>query len=152
MSDYDNRIKHGLAKKHPLYGRWVGMRQRCNDPNHARYADYGGKGIKVCARWDSFTAFLEDMGDCPKGMSIERKDNSLGYSPDNCVWAPVSAQVRNRSMTVWLELDGEKRCLQDWATKLGISFATLKERLQRWDYRTALTTPKLPNNGARKPI
>jgi hypothetical protein len=145
MAEYDKRYKHGLAKKHPLYGRWVGMRERCNNKNHPRYNDYGGSGIAVCQRWNNFSLFLEDMGEAPPGTSIERIDGNKGYSPENCCWATDSQQSRNRSMTVWIEFNGETLCLFDWANKLGIHYTTLKERLQKWGKEKALTTPKLIN-------
>lgn len=74
------------------------MRQRCLNPNHEHYADYGGRGIGICQPWlDSFAAFLADMGPRPSPRhSIDRKDNEKGYSPDNCRWATPDVQARNR--------------------------------------------------------
>jgi hypothetical protein len=145
MSDYDNRVKHGLAKKHPLYGRWVGMRQRCNDKNHIAYQRYGGAGITVCDEWSNFQQFIDDMGEYQQGQSIERRDNTKGYSKENCYWATASEQSKNRRMTVWIEFDGRTQCLSDWAKEIGISMATLQERLTKWGKEKSLTTPKLTN-------
>ena len=142
MAEYDKRVKRGLAKKHPLYGRWIGMRQRCNDPAHAAYGRYRGASIRVCERWDDFGAFVQDMGMPGKGMSIERRDGALGYSPDNCYWATTAEQARNRNMTVWIEFNGETLCLSDWATRLGLSFSAMKERISKWGVERALSTPK----------
>jgi hypothetical protein len=72
------------------------MRQRCNNPRHPKYPDYGGRGITVCERWDSFVNFLIDMGEPPPGMSLDRIDVNGNYEPSNCRWATASEQVRNR--------------------------------------------------------
>jgi hypothetical protein len=72
------------------------MMQRCNSPNHPAYADYGGRGIRVCERWHSFVNFLVDMGEPPPGLSIDRINNDGDYEPGNCRWATRSEQMRNR--------------------------------------------------------
>jgi hypothetical protein len=72
------------------------MRQRCNNPRHRKYPAYGGRGIAVCERWDSFVNFLTDMGEPPPEMSIDRIDVNGNYEPRNCKWATASEQVSNR--------------------------------------------------------
>jgi hypothetical protein len=93
-------IKHGYAKRnqrHPLYKLWSGMIQRCEYKKHVSYKDYGGRGITVCARWrNSFQAFLDDMGERPKGTTLDRNDNNKGYNKANCRWATHSEQSANR--------------------------------------------------------
>lgn len=75
------------------------MRQRCNNPNSKVYVHYGGRGIKVCKRWQRFENFHQDMGDVPLGLTLERVDNNKGYSAGNCVWATQQDQVRNKRDT-----------------------------------------------------
>ncbi|MNF50952.1 hypothetical protein D3C85_173240 [compost metagenome] len=87
------------ASKHPLWGSYNQMIRRCTVEKDKAYRNYGARGITVCERWlESFWNFVEDMGERPKGTSLERKDNSLGYSPDNCMWETKSRQQFNRRM------------------------------------------------------
>lgn len=72
------------------------MRQRCNNPASDDYADYGGRGIRVCPRWNSYEAFLSDMGNRPPGMSIDRIDVNRDYEPGNCRWATRDVQNNNK--------------------------------------------------------
>ena len=79
------------------YNSWCAMIQRCTNPKHENYRHYGGRGITVCERWRSSANFLSDMGLKPDpSYTLERRDNSLGYSPQNCYWASKSQQARNR--------------------------------------------------------
>ena len=88
--------KHGMSKT-KTYNVWVEMRNRATNKNHKNAKYYSDKGITVCERWDHFSNFLEDMGEQPEGLWLERIDNSLGYFKDNCKWETPSRQCSNRS-------------------------------------------------------
>ena len=118
------------------YNVWSHMRQRCINPNNDRYHQYGGRGILICERWDSFDLFLEDMGERPEGMSLDRIDVDKGYEPSNCRWATPKEQMRNRT------LHKLSPCVTELAEKTGIPYGTLQSRLYRgWTIERAVTTP-----------
>lgn len=87
--------KHGMANT-KTYNNWHGMKTRCYNKNEKNYKYWGGRGIKVCKRWMKFENFLEDMGECPKGKSLDRKNNDKGYCKENCRWATPKQQANNR--------------------------------------------------------
>ena len=89
---------HTVGKFSPTYQSWATMLQRCNNPNTMYYKYYGGKGVTVCNTWvNSFTVFLSDMGERPKGTTLDRIDSTKGYTPTNCRWATKSEQSRHRT-------------------------------------------------------
>jgi hypothetical protein len=131
-------------KRSRTYRSWEGMRSRCNNRNDPFYWLYGGRGIKVCERWDDFQNFLIDMGERPEGLTLERRDRDKNYMPENCCWATAKEQSVNRSTTVWFEVDGRRQHLADWCREYGISGQLVRWRMrhQGCSFEQALRTPK----------
>jgi len=121
---------HGKTRS-AAYISWQNMRQRCTNSQHPDYPNYGGRGISVCTRWTSFEAFYFDMGDRPKGLTLERNNTNLGYSPDNCRWATPTEQSRNRRNNLYITHEGETLLLADWSRRLSIDAGTLRREWLR---------------------
>ena len=141
-----NARTHGHTRRknqHPLYSVWTDMIRRCGNSNAAQFPRYGGRGIKVCARWRaSFAAFLEDMGDRPTATSIERRDNDGDYEPGNCRWATRLEQQQNTSRTRRVQAFGRSQSLSAWAREFGLGKWTLRARLVAGVHpEIALSTP-----------
>jgi hypothetical protein len=111
---------------------WSAMKARCSNPKLRCYKSYGGRGIKVCARWlESFANFYADMGPRPDGMSLDRIDNDGDYEPGNCRWATQLQQARNQRSNVVLEHNGERKTVSEWAQILGVPTTTIYSRHAR---------------------
>ena len=140
---------HGLSKTR-FYSTWVDMRKRCENPKSKSYCDYGEHGIKVCDKWKTFENFYDDMhATYSDDLTIERVDNSKGYSPENCKWIPKSEQSLNKTDNVNLTLDGETHCAAEMARRYNIPYKTLMFRLKSgWETEKSLKTPvkKQKNN------
>lgn len=120
------------------------MRKRCSNPNQVGYQRYGGRGIKVCERWDSFANFLSDMGEAAPGMSIERLNSNGNYEPSNCRWLPLARQSANRSMCRKITFNGETKILADWERDLGLYKGAIYSRESYgWPMEKILTTPTI---------
>lgn len=133
---------HGMCET-AEYFVWLSMKDRCARKKNKAYKNYGARGIKVCDRWMKFSNFIADMGPRPTPEhTVERRDNSLGYSPDNCEWATRHAQSRNRRGLRWLTLNGETRIATDWAPIVGLPKTTIIQRLfNGWSPEETLTIP-----------
>ncbi len=140
-----HNVKHGHARddfKTKTYQVWADMRNRCFNDRNKRYKDYGGRGIGVCPRWSEYTNFLLDMGECPQGLALDRIDNDGNYEPGNCRWATAKEQSRNRRTNNWIEYEGKRMIVYDWAKHLGIRVLTLRARLRRgWSIERAFNKP-----------
>lgn len=130
------RITHNGTKLHPeLYGKWKSMRERCLTPSTTSYPNYGGRGIAVCKRWDSFTNFLADMGDSyKKGLSLERIDVNGDYEPSNCRWATRSEQARNTRRNRYITYKNKTQTLADWSDELSIKRTTITQRIDHYKW------------------
>lgn len=118
------------------------IKQRCKNPRNKSYANYGGRGITLCERWETLENFIADVGDRPKGMTLERIDNNKGYEPGNCRWASRQEQAENQRRTVVLTFNGETRTVTQWSKITGISSRTIRKRLSNLGYTVEQTLTK----------
>lgn len=133
----ERNTTHGMYGT-PTYNSWNGMKDRCLNPNSNGYKDYGGRGITICDRWlESFENFYSDMGEKPKGLSIERIDNDGNYEPLNCMWATQEQQIQNRKITKLNEVKvrrireiGRSKPLKVIADMFGVSLMTISDVLR----------------------
>jgi len=122
--------------------RWVSIFQRCYNPLVSSFEHYGERGIRVEPEWFVFSNFLNDMGACPKGMSIGRIDNDGNYCKANCRWETQAEQNNNTRRSKYIEYQGKRQSINDWAKEYNIGSRRLSERLRRgWSTKRALTTP-----------
>lgn len=127
-------------KKHEMtasreYQSWQHMKDRCLNPDNDGYHRYGGRGITVCERWlgaDGFVNFFADMGERPKGKTLDRyPDKNGNYGPDNCRWATPREQLDNRNNTVWYECNGIRMVQSDWQKRWGLNWGLINNRLEK---------------------
>lgn len=136
-----------------LYSVWRGLRQRCNNPKHASYHNYGGRGITVCEEWDkSFQSFYEwsyangysteNQKDEKLKLTIDRIDNNGNYEPSNCRWVDRKTQARNMRNTKLIEFNGEIKSISEWCEIYSIKKGSFNTRIKYgWAIEEALTTP-----------
>lgn len=144
IGKYNAMYKHGLSNSSE-FNTWDTMKARCYNPNATGYERYGAKGIKICDRWlESFKNFYEDMGPKPDtNYSLDRLDNSKGYSKENCRWVTSKIQARNRKTNNRITYKGKTKTLVEWSEFLGMKSPTLSKRLNKykWSIEKAFTTP-----------
>lgn len=132
-------VNHGMCNT-PTYKSWVAMKRRCIEPSRIFHH---GRGITYCERWESFENFLSDMGERPKGKTIDRIDNNGNYEPSNCRWSTMREQAGNRRNSVKLFFNEKLLSVHDWSDITGIPIATIRARVSRygWSVEKSLTTP-----------
>lgn len=135
--------KHGMNRT-PEYVAWGQMLRRCYARNLRCWGNYGGRGIKVCDEWRAdFAAFFSHVGPRPSSAhSLDRINNDGDYEPGNVRWATRAQQSRNRRASRFIEFNGERLTLGEWAKRIGIDQAGLAWRLKRWDFNKAMTAPR----------
>jgi hypothetical protein len=127
-------------RQHPSYSPWLMMRARCNTPGATGFEHYGGRGIRVCDRWASFEAFVEDMGERPSPQhTIERADELGHYEPGNCRWATRLEQARNRPSYNRLDLEKVRELrrrnqagesIRSLVREMGLPYSTVRTAIQ----------------------
>ena len=136
-SKRDNKT-HGMTKTR-VYKSWQKMHERCENINSDAYYQYGSRGISVCDRWKSFELFLEDMGERPDSMSLDRVDSNGNYSPDNCRWATSKQQNNNMRSNRLYTYKEEMHTVAQWAEIIGISWNAMSRRLATMPLDKAFT-------------
>ena len=153
------QTKHGHARRDPHgrrwasseYKTWDAMLRRCRDVERPEWQDYGGRGITVCERWQTFINFYADMGPKPPGLSIERIDNNGNYEPNNCKWATSLEQMRNRRCSIYLEVGGIRLPLMEWSKRTGIRYGVLISRVRHgWTPQRTITERPPPYRPRKK--
>lgn len=160
----EQTAKRNVKHKHSssrLYAVWKGIKQRCNNPNHSSYANYGGRGIKMCKEWENFSEFEKwamehgydkdaSFGKC----TIERIDNNGPYCPDNCRFATWNEQQNNSRNNHRITISGETHTLTEWCDKMGLKPTTVLRRIKGlgWSEEKAIMTPARKTASGRSPI
>lgn len=129
---------HGKSRT-PIYELWSAMIKRCYTPSNGQYPNYGGRGISVCRRWHTFENFYADMGERPKGMSLDRIDNDGDYKPSNCRWTTQKQQIRNKRNTARVMYQGKHVSLAELCEQRELPLKRVRNRLYAgWTVEQAL--------------
>jgi hypothetical protein len=127
-----NLNENGKRYRDPFYSVWSTMKARCNNPKSQGYKNYGARGIKICDKWLEFKGFYEDMySGYEKGLSIERVDNNGNYEKENCVWADIKTQSKNKRNTAKVIYEGNEYSIIELAEILGVNRQALYMRYYR---------------------
>jgi hypothetical protein len=142
------RTRNGMGKTR-IYQQWNSMMQRCHNTKNPQYLSYGGRGILVCDRWRDnvmgFYNFMEDMGECPDDLSLDRMNNNKGYSKKNCRWATRIEQKANCRNNVQIHYGGETKCIEVWSREKDLDVRIVSQR-----YHRGVRLPELFNPTPKK--
>lgn len=134
--------KHGqcrTGKRTAAWRAWSSMKSRCLNPDDTSFPDYGGRGITVCKRWLDFSNFLSDMGECPTGLQIDRRDNGGNYDPQNCRWSTRKEQGQNKRNNRILTVHNLSMCMEEWARASGTDKRKIHARCKAgWSAKDAV--------------
>jgi hypothetical protein len=138
----ERNTKHGMSRT-KIYSIWEGMKQRCTSPSNTYWHRYGGRGIKVCERWQLFENFYADLGDVPTEQhSLGRIDNDGNYEPNNVRWETLEQQNNNKVLNHKVTIDGVTKTLTQWAQENGLKPSTVMSRVSYgWNDYDAVTLP-----------
>ena len=124
--------RHGETRTR-LHNLWLSMKARCQNPNNKSYHNYGGRGVTVCDEWSNSYESFRDWAlanGYADNLSIDRLNNDMGYSPDNCRWVTFHQQQNNRRNNRVIEFTGKSMTLAEWAREIGVSHKTLHQRFR----------------------
>lgn len=139
QKEKNHEKKHGETGT-KIYGLWSSIKQRCYNPKNQAFDNYGGRGIKMCDEWQDFISFKKWLmkSGYKEGLTLERLDFNSDYTPENCTFIPLEQQTKNTRRNLFIEYNGKKMIMSDWAIETGINYRTLLSR-----YRSGIRPPEL---------
>lgn len=137
--------KTSSPERRRLHRIWNNIKSRCNNPNAEHYDRYGGRGISICKEWSENSEMFIDWAlknGYANDLTIDRKDNSLGYFPENCRWVSMKTQSNNKESNILYSHGGKTMNLSEWSEELGVDRELLRSRLRRgWSFAKTIETP-----------
>lgn len=135
-----NHKTHGMSRTR-IYDIWTTMKQRCTNPNHCKYKNYGGRGVRITDEWNSFSVFYKwaiENG-YEENLTLDRINSNGNYEPNNCRWVKQKQQQNNRTNNRIIEIDGVSHTLSEWSEISGICLKTIWGRLKKgWSAKEAI--------------